>query len=168
MAAVMTPLPAFNTGDAMGFPVVMKAPFDYGEYIMTLEVNNDDELAIGDLANVDGDFKLNVTSAKGLTVFCVILDTIYNKSVLEGHGLTVNKTSQFKSGDKIDVLPLIPGTVLSLKVIASQALVPGSKVVSSTVGSVQLYDDTPASIIGMAISKLADGNTSTRVGVLIK
>lgn len=163
MSHVMNYIPSLKTGSSLDFPVVMKEPFDLTEFIVKMEIKDDDEIAIGDFATMDANQLLDATGDQDVVVPVMVLDTVDNKAILEGHGLTVNKTSQFKDGDKIDVLILVPGVVLSVKLVASGTSAPyGSHLCTSgTAGQLKLLDvsanDEPAADLGNIISEYESG-----------
>ena len=170
MAASQSYLASLKTGSGMNYPIVMKSPYCIEEYMIRVEVKDDDEIAIGDLIIVDANLLADaVGGAKATNVFAIVLDTNHNKAVLEGHGLTVNKTSQFKDGDFIDILPLLPGVIVSVKCEASSTVNPGTRLVSSdTAGAVQVYADTPAAILGMSVTQVTSGSGTSYIGMLVK
>jgi len=163
MAAVVSYEQSFKTGAAIGkYPVVMKAPFSYQQFVKTYQVTTDDELAIGDLATViSGELDLPVD--KSLLTLVIILDSPHNQAILEHRGKTPSKTELFKAADDpIEVLILIPGFVLSVKLAASNLIALGSKLCTSADdGDTRLLansaTDEPAAKIGMSLSVATSG-----------
>lgn len=170
MAHVTLYIPSLKTGAALKYPIIMKAPFDYTEFIQQYSVKDASEIAIGDIFQLTKQtLTIDTVGAKAINVYGIVLDTAHNKAILEANGSTVNKASQFASGDKVDVMPLLSGMVLSMKLIAAQDLQVGSKIVASaTAGAVQLYSDTPAAILGVSVSDVKTGTGTDYVGVLVK
>ena len=110
-------VPSLKTGAGLNYPVVMKAPYDYTEYIIQFEVKEATEIAMGDLAAVvlDTTLKIGATGASSAVCTVIVLDSPRNKALLEAAGTTVSKAAQFAAGDKVDCLLLIPGFILSVK-----------------------------------------------------
>ena len=167
---MQTYLPSLKTGAGMGFPVIMKCPFDYTEFMMQMEVTTDDEIAIGDIALVAAGL-LDISTDESAIISVIVLDTTHNKAILEGHGLAVTKATQFKDGDKIDVVFLLRNMVVSMKCVTAQLLTIGSKVcASATAGAVKLNvtgTDPVDSVIGMAVTIQTSGTGTSYIGVLI-
>ena len=172
MAAVQTYLKYLKTGSSLSYPVVMGG-IDWTMFVDSVTVKDDDEIAIGDIIILDANREADATGDEGVTVCAIVLDTTDNKAILEGHGLTVSKTAQFKDGDQIDILYLAPGLILSMKVVASDsALAIGSKVcASATAGQIKLLDvsanDEPAARIGISLAINTNGTGVAYVPVLI-
>ena len=162
-------LNTLKTGSGLNYPVVMKAPFDYTEYIIQVEVKTDDVIAMGDLAAIELGGLL-VVSTSTATVPVIVLDTTYNKTILEGHGLTVSKTAAFKDGDKIDCLLLIPGLILSIQVEAGADVIIGQKLLADDTAGQLTGGVTAGAVVGIALSELdwTDGTNVFYCAVLIK
>ena len=168
---VITPkyLPSLKTGAELKYPVIMKAPFDYTEYIFQFEVKTDDVIAIGDIAAVHLDDELIVSTSLS-TVAVIVLDTPRNKAILEGHGLTVSKTAGFKDGDKIDCLILIPGLILSMKIQPKADVILGQKLIANDTAGEVTGGVTAGAVIGLALTRFDwTAETSTHYSaVLVK
>ena len=160
---------SLKTGSSLKYPVVMKAPFDYTEYVLQFEIKTDDVIAIGDIAAVELS-DLLIVSTSVATAAVIVMDTAHNKSILEGHGLTVNKTSQFKDGDVIDCLLLVPGLILSMKVQPKADIIIGQKLIANDTAGELTNGVTAGSVIGMALTRMDwTAETSTHyTAVLVK
>ena len=161
-----------KSGSGTKYPVVWKCPYELSEIIQEFEVKDDDELAIGDLAKVVAGHLLDITDDEQEEKPVIILDTEDNKAILEGHGLTANKSSQFKDGDLLDCMLLIPGTILSVKVEASSSnLAFGDGVVTApTDGQVKLYDygtDDPACLLGRVLAIYTSGTGTAYILMVV-
>ena len=173
MASVKTQLKSFKTGAGMGFPVIMNNGINWHFAMDTVEIKDDDEIAIGDIILIDTNKLADQTGDESVLVSAIVLDHTDNKAILEGHGLTVNKTSQFKDGDTPVIAYLVPGMILSMKFTAStSAVVYGSKVCSSgTPGQIKLLDvsanDEPAAKLGYSLAKNTNGTGLQYLPIMI-
>jgi len=176
-ASVYTYLPGFKTGSALSYPVVMKTGgLNVDDFIIQMEVKDSTELAIGDICMVaTTTITIDATGAKDFGAIFVVLDTPRNKAILESHGLTVSKAVQFTTGDKIDVLILVPGMVLSLKYNDAAAdLDIGDKIRADSAGQVTKLaaiatDADPQCTIGVTLTAVdyTDEATDGYIAVLI-
>jgi hypothetical protein len=116
MATTITILHPYETGADLKYPVVIKGPPNIADYIIQGEIKDDSELAIGDLALIDTNQLLDTPTDAMVYKPVIILDTTHNKAVLESHAVTVSKAATFFDGDKVDVLLLVPGLILSVKI----------------------------------------------------
>ena len=162
-------MPSLKTGSALKYPVVMKAPFDLTEFTFSREVKTDDVLAIGDIVAVDVNDLLIVSTSVSTATF-IVLDTPENKSILEGHGLTVSKTAAFKDGDVIDVLLLIPSLILSMKVETKADIILGQKLIANDTAGELTGGVIAGAVVGMSLTKSdwTDETTTEYMAVLVK
>lgn len=173
MASAQVYLKFLKTGSALTYPVIMNTGIDWSMYVDSVTVKDDNELAIGDIIIIDANREADATGDESVVVCAIILPTTDNKAILEGHGLTVSKTVQFLDGDQIDILYLVPGMILSMKVVASDsALRIGSRVTSSgTAGQIKLLDvsasDEPASQIGYSLAINSNGTGVAYVPIMV-
>ena len=177
MATVYTYLPGLVTGDALTYPIVMRAGgLNVDDYVMTLEVKDDEEFAIGDLVMVTtGTLLLDQTAAKDFTAFGVVYDSNRNFATMEKNGVTVSKTATtgFKDGDKIDILLLVPGMILSLDHDGTAAIDVGDDVRAAAGGQCAALaaiatDVDPRAKIGTCLSLGVGTGTRGRIAVMIK
>jgi hypothetical protein len=159
---------AFTTGAGFEYPVVMRAGgLNIDDFKIVMEVKDDNEIAIGDLVMVESisSIELEVTTDKALTAFAIVLDTNRNKATLEAAGLTPSKAVQFSDGDKIDILLLVPGMVLSMKCNPTVDILVGTKVATAAGGRVDCLvassTDEPASKIGYSLTSVDYTDTAT-------
>jgi len=175
MATVYTYLPGFKTGAGLGYPVVLKAGgLNIDDYILQMEVKDSTEIAIGDIVMVlTGNLTLDATVAKDFTAFAIVMDTNRNKAILESHAVTVSKTGQFTSGDKIDILLLVPGMVLSMKYDGVVACDIGDDIRAAAAGEVAVLaaiatDADPRAKLGMCLTLGVGTGTAGYIAVMVK
>jgi hypothetical protein len=180
MANELEYIPSLKTGSGFEYPVLMKLNGAKLEDILIrgMEVRNDSELAIGDLAIIyqnSGTLTLDATTDENTQAWCIIADTNHNKSILqEGGNSSISKATQFSSEDLIDVYRLVPGVTFSMKFnSASEELDPGTKVACAADGEVKLLaasaDDEPACMVGMSETYANnDGSGISYIGVTVK
>ena len=147
-------LKSLKTGSDLKYPVVMKSPFDLSMYTFRLEVQGATELAIGDICIFTAADVLDASSAGAESARWIVLDTPWNKSILEKNGSTVNKTSQFAAGDKIDVLLLVPGMIISMKIEAKSDLVAGDSLICNDTAGQLTNGVTAGAVIGISLTEL--------------
>jgi hypothetical protein len=116
MATTITYLPGYETGSDLKFPVIIKSLYPPEIYQKQGIVQDSAELAIGDLAILDTSGYLDQATDAAVVRPVIILDTVHNKAVLEGHGTTVTKLAQYTADDVVDYALLLPGMIVSVKV----------------------------------------------------
>jgi hypothetical protein len=137
MATTYSYLPGLATGSGLSHPVIMRAGgMNLDDYTFQLEIKDSAEIAIGDVIMIAGGL-VDATGASETGMLAVVLDSNRNKSILESHGLTVSKAVQFTDGDKIDVLLLVPGVILSLKCEGGVDMQPGDPIGVVAAGKVE-------------------------------
>ena len=113
-------LGSFITGAGMEFPVVMRCPYeDYEKLKLTVEIATGvATLKIGGLALIDDAKQLIACTGDDTVGVVIILDTEHNKAIMRqgaAASTPITKELHFAAADYIDVLPMIPGTILSVK-----------------------------------------------------
>jgi len=144
MASVNTSYPTYKTGASMSYPIVMKSPYpDYRSLIVRVKVKTASELFIGAFCEQADSGTFNIvekTSDKSLKVYGIVLDTLANKRQLEidNTGTTPTKLLFFAANSYVDILPLIPGFILSVRIAASNTIDEGNYVCSTATGDGRL------------------------------
>jgi hypothetical protein len=116
MATTITHLKSFETGSDLKYPVIIKSMYPPELYIKQALIQDSSELAIGDLAILDTSGYLDAGTDAAVVKPVIILDTVHNKAVLEGHGTTPSKAAQFTADDVVDYALLLPGMIVSVKI----------------------------------------------------
>jgi hypothetical protein len=141
MASVFTEYDTYRTGASLSYPIVMKSPYaDWSSLIIRVKVKNASELFIGAFCEQADSGTWGVvekTSDKSLKVLGIVLDTVANKKQLstDNNGAAPNKTLFFAANSYIDILPLIPGFVLSVRIKASVSALDEGEYICSTADS---------------------------------
>lgn len=143
-----------TTGSGLQYPVVMKAPFDITPFVDRFAIKDSAEIAIGDICILTAAGVLDASSSAVATVPFIVLDTVWNKSILEGHGTTPSKSAKFTAGDKVDVLMLVPGLILSMKVEAKADVIVGTKLLANDTAGQLTGGVTAGAVIGIALAEL--------------
>ncbi len=171
MALTYSYLPGLKTGAGLGYPVVMRdGGLNVGDYVIQMEVKDSTELAIGDIimAESAASLELDATGDRAITAFAIVLDSVRNKSILEAAGTAVSKAAQFADGDKIDILLLVPGMILSVKCDGTTVVAVGSKMTCAAGGTTDVMansaTDEPACLIGYSLTMAA--GTATTAGYI--
>lgn len=173
MAHAETFVRGLVTGAGMNYPVVMKCPFEWLDFVDRVQITTGGVATIDSLGYI-ASAKFENAADQSVVPSCIILDTVWNKALLESHGLAITKEdpSFFSANDWVDILYLVPGMVLSMKVLAStSALAIGSKVTSAAAGFIKLLDvsanDEPAANIGYALTVITNGTGTGYVAVMV-
>ena len=97
-------LPGLLTGIEMKYPVIMKSVYPPEMYTFQGVIQDSTELGMGDLAILDTSRYLDKGTDAATVRPVIILDTVHNKAVLEGHAATIAKgeTTQFSADDVVD------------------------------------------------------------------
>lgn len=174
MASVLTSYPSYKTGSSMAYPIVMNSPYaDYSSLIIRVKVKTASELFIGAFCEQadSGTFGIvEKTTDKSLKVYGIVLDTLKNKAQLEkdNNGAACTKLLFFAANSYIDILPLIPGFIVSVRLKASTAAVDeGNYICSTADGDGRLMaaiatDVDPAARLGRAIGNMQTNGTGVQ------
>ena len=153
---VVITMETLNTGAGLNFPVVMKCPFDITPYIFRFEVAaGETTLAIGSVCEMLTQTKtLAKPTVGGTFVNYIVLDTEYNKSVLEAAGTTVTKIATFAASVFLDVLLLVPGMILSMKIYAGADIEIGESLIADAEDGALSVGTTAGAIIGKILNAI--------------
>ena len=171
MATTITQLKPLETGADLKYPVIMKSVIPPEMYTFQGIIQDSTELAIGDLAILDTSGYLDAATDAAVVMPVIILDTVHNKSVLEGHGTTPSKTAQFTADDVVDYALLIPGMIVSVKISYA-----GTDEADFLYGARLKIGHTPTQVevstlthtkIGYALSDAVVGNTQKYTAMVV-
>lgn len=172
MASTYTPYDVFRTGSNMSYPVVIKSPYEnWTSLLVRVKVKTASELFIGALCEqADSGTKGTVekTSDKSLKVFGIVVDSLHNLRQLEidNSGTTATKTLFFAANSYIDILPLIPGFILSFRIAASNTIDEGNYLCSTATGDARLLAGIATDVDQQAkIARVIGGMITSGTGV---
>ena len=153
-ATVVVTMETLITGAGLKYPVIMKCPFDYTPYIFRYQVAaGETTLAIGSVCEMATQTKtLAKSTAAGTFVNYIVLDTEYNKSVLEAAGTTITKIATFAASVYLDVLLLVPGMILSMKISAGADIEIGESLIADAVDGALSVGTTAGAVIGRSLN----------------
>lgn len=161
-ATVVVQMETLITGAGLNYPVIMKCPFDTTPYTFRFEVAaGETTLAIGSVCEMLTQTKtLAKPTAAGTFVNYVVLDTEYNKSVLEAAGTTVTKIATFPASVYLDVLLLVPGMILSLKTYCAADIEIGESLIADAEDGALSVGTTAGAVIGRSLNALDYDDTT--------
>lgn len=156
----------FKVDELTTTPVVLKAPYPGWEQLLVKgQVNTDSDVKIRSLvemiqtAGTDVDrYDITATTDESKTIFGIVPDTVANRKQLEidNSGVAWTYALTFAADSYVEVLPLIPGFVLSVNMTAQQGTVlPGKRMVNGGSGAVKIHPDD------LAVSTHTTGTTVT-------
>ena len=153
-ATVVVQMETLITGAGLNYPVIMKCPFDTTPYTFRFEVAaGETTLAIGSVCEMLTQTKtLAKPTVAGTFVNYVVLDTEYNKSVLEAAGTTVTKIATFPASVYLDVLLLVPGMILSLKTYCAADIEIGESLIADAEDGALSVGTTAGAVIGRSLN----------------
>lgn len=171
MASVNYTDETYKTGASMSYPIVMKSPYaDWRSLLIRVQVKTAATVRIGSLVKVNAATTtkataqyVEITGAISTDVAGIIPDVLENKRQLEidNSGAAPTKALKFAADSYIWMLPLIPGFVLSVELVASQAITMGSPLHSANTGGVQLgittANDDVLAIKGRSMASIKTG-----------
>ena len=172
MASTIDPFETYRTGSGMNYPVVMFSPFvNWESLCVRVKVKTVSELFIGGFCEqADSGTKgiVEKTGDKSLKVFGIIPDTIHNRRQIEiDNSAAATKALFFAANSYIDVLPLIPGIIVSVRIAASNVIDEGVYICSTANGDGRLMaaiatDVDPAARLGRVVSGRVTSGTGTQ------
>lgn len=173
MAHVATFLSNYKTGSATTFPCVMFSPYeDWSKLCVRVKCVAGATIGIGSLvymATAGTVGTVTIGANESVQIAGYIPDTLFNRRLIEeqnGASWAKFETYQFDANTYIDMLPLIPGFILSMCVAASNVLQPGSHVAPAASGFIKLLDvsanDEPACDLGRVVGVDNTSGTGTQ------
>ena len=153
MAAALTQMGPYRTGDGMQWPIVIKGRKGVDYDVHRVKVQTSSHLCIGLIADFRAGYVDEVDYAAHGTnglMAGIVIDSAWNKKRLQmsNSGAECTKALFFTAGDMIEIAMPRPGCIISVLATTNEALEINSKMEVGGAGIVKLWND--GTIVGRA------------------